>query len=316
MERERMTKPVAGSGSQRKLRVPMWVPLVVLAVASLGAVGAVSFLLIRANAEDALGRVGESYRGLACTVVEDEVVSFLGTITTAAGQLAEYVAESDISPANPTPADLRKEIALSLTALAGNGPTSLFLGLPHGELFGVDVETDTGNMYWDVSNNMTGYKVGSFPAAAITPVNCSSSTASGVTVSKACRPRVLWKESQWTARYGEIGLGSVYNATVRTWFKMGAALSSGYTFAPVYASVVPSGAGSVTVALALPVVYPVRSADTGTLTAVAAGECTLTHFDSFLKQISATLFEGTVAFLVEMDTGYLLASSVLGQQMV
>eukprot|EP00906_Rhabdomonas_costata_P033608 RCo047348 len=292
---------------RRTLRCPIWVFPVLLSVLSLVVAGFISFELTQSNAEAALGRVGRSYRNLACSVVENEVVNYLGTLTTVTKQLALYTAESNFS-IDAAPTDLRKHMSFSMAAFAGKGPTSMFLGTTNGEFMGIDTDVTSGALMWDLSNGMTGFHFGSFPA---TPV-CNDSVE---TQKPSCIGDALWKDPYWLGRVGEISLTSQpYNATARLWFKAGAATNNAATFAPVYASLLPS-VNTVGVRLAVASVAPVRSSS-GELKAVAASECTVDHFDDFLKEISATLFEGTVAFLVEIDTGYLLASSITGQQMV
>eukprot|EP00906_Rhabdomonas_costata_P013614 RCo019529 len=76
-------------------RIPIQVLPLALTVLSLAAVGAVSFVLTRANAEEALSRVGKSHRNLACTVVENEVLTDLSTLTRATSQLAEIISASN-----------------------------------------------------------------------------------------------------------------------------------------------------------------------------------------------------------------------------
>eukprot|EP00906_Rhabdomonas_costata_P012015 RCo017126 len=296
-------------------RIPLRVVQVALVVVSLSLVGVLACVLTRANAEAALDRVSQSYRTLACTVVENEVVNYLTVMTVVARKLALYVAASTISPGNPTPVDLRKEIAFSMTVLTGKdqSPTSGFLGTPDGHFLGIDTDATTGSLRWSLSSAMTGFHFGSFPAVAAGSSNCTGDSLGNT---DCVQRRVLW-DTDWLSRVGEISVTEqLFNVTARLWYQTGAATTEELAFAPVYASVVPIG-GVVgnTAVLSLPAVVPVRS-KSGQLIAVAASECTVSHFDDFLKKISTSLLEGTVAFLVEVNTGYLLASSIAGQQMV
>eukprot|EP00906_Rhabdomonas_costata_P024677 RCo035426 len=83
--------------------------------------------------------------------------------------------------------------------------------------------------------------------------------------------------------------------------------STAVSFGSVFFSAWPKGISM----LSLPVVAAVRAGGSGTpVNFVAVAECTLQNFDDFLKEVCQNLFPGTVTFLVELDTGYLLASSV------
>eukprot|EP00906_Rhabdomonas_costata_P012096 RCo017279 len=313
----RPAAPLPEDRPQRCLRIPIWVVQVALVVTSLSVVGVVSCVLTRANAEAGVARVGHSYRSLASTMVENEVVSYLTVLTIVTQKLAENLAASSISSADPMSEDMRKELIFTMAALAGqsDAPTSAFLGTPDGGFLGIDTQGPNGALEWALSSAETGFRFGHFPATAAGTPPCTATRAAFS--SSPCGGRLLWQNSSWLSRFEEIQVIPVpYNATSRLWFQAATSTSQDVILSPAYASMSPvDGEGGLSAALALPVVAPVRS-ESGRLIAVIGTERTVTYFDRFLHQISSTLFEGTVVFLVEIPTGYLLASSIEGQQMV
>ena len=83
---------------RRRFRAPIWSLFVALSTLSLVVVGVVVYVLTRFGAVAAIDSIGESYRSLACTVVENEVMSFMGTMEASTKQLVNYAAHSAIAP--------------------------------------------------------------------------------------------------------------------------------------------------------------------------------------------------------------------------
>eukprot|EP00906_Rhabdomonas_costata_P010031 RCo014100 len=120
-----------------KFKPPIWSLFVGVLAASLMVVGAVVFVLTRLGGVTTIGSIWDSYRGLACEMMENEVVSFLDTMQSATKQLLDYAAQSTISPGNPSSADMRMKM-FTILSTSPPGATSLVLGLNDGEVFALD----------------------------------------------------------------------------------------------------------------------------------------------------------------------------------
>eukprot|EP00906_Rhabdomonas_costata_P032394 RCo045642 len=282
------------------VRVPVWSLLVVLSTAFLVVVGVVVFVLTRVGAVAAMDIVGESYRSLACTLVESQVAGFLGPIETATKQLASYAAHSALGPDVPTNEDMRLKM-FTMLSTASTSASFFAIGFSDGGSFGLVLSNTDGfsatprPMFWAWSGNRTRYSCATWPATNV------SDPSVGLT-----------SESEWMQRFGEVTyLCSRYNATQKGWYQAGARSTAGVAYGPVRPTGTLWNGQSV---LTLPVVSPLRSG--GTLRLVAASEFYLTYLDSFLRTVSSTMFPGTVTFLVEVDTGLLLATSEPGQLLV
>eukprot|EP00906_Rhabdomonas_costata_P033424 RCo047116 len=267
-------------------RVPIWLLMVLLAVVSAAAVGVLTFCLMYFRSVSAINEVGVSYRGVYCTVVQNEVVAFFTRIMGATRQTLNFAFLAGVGPGSLYPIEFRKYLfsASGVTSEAN----SLVIGLASGEFFGLDRVPTTGELHWGLSNAQTGYLFSTFPAPG-------------------------WGEDEWFREFGNITtVPGHYNTTVRSWY-LTASAAPEVAFAPVYYALfpyLPSGG-----ALALTVVKAGRDS-AGRVLFVSSSVCTLQHFDDFLKATVSALVAGSVAFLVEAKSGYLLASSVPGQQLV
>eukprot|EP00906_Rhabdomonas_costata_P011175 RCo015805 len=272
---------------QCQCKVPIWSLFLAISTASLVVIGAVVFLLTRLGGVAAIDSVGVSYRSLTCTVVENEVVSFLGAMQASTQQLVDYLLHSNISPSNPTSEFIRLNM-FTIFRSDPRGVTSVLYGFPL--LVNLLVNPSNGGLYWGFRSNVTGYRGLAWPATN------RSDPSDGLTLD--------W---EWQLRQSE-GTVSVsnFNSTLRPWYKAAVSSSSAIVFAPVYSSLLTNNITT----LAVPVVGAVRDRNTGVVRLVASSECTLNTFDEFLKKVSSTLFPGTVIYVVEISTGFLLVSSV------
>eukprot|EP00906_Rhabdomonas_costata_P001347 RCo002222 len=116
------------------LRAPIWSLFLALAIASLVVVGAVVYVLTRLGAVSAIDGIGASYRVITCTMVENEVLNFLGAMQTSTKQMKHYLVNSTIGPGNPSTADIRGKM-FTILSTGPTGATSVMYGIPDGTGF-------------------------------------------------------------------------------------------------------------------------------------------------------------------------------------
>eukprot|EP00906_Rhabdomonas_costata_P019277 RCo028160 len=287
-----------------RVQLPLWALLVALSMVSLVAVGVLTFMLTKVRGEQAVDSVGASYRQLASTLVEQKVVGLLGQLVAATQQLAIYGENSPVNADDPWPEELRKLMITTLLTVPQLAlGTGLFLGLGTGQILALEADAVTGHLFWGASGNGTANHYTVWPATQ----SCASCGGEGV--------EGLWRDSDWMRRRGEESAEtSLYNSSQRLWYKYALNSSGEVVFAPTFTTLMPSE-GSLSSVLAMPVVVPVHRANhTNGPFAVAMTTCTQERFDDLLKSLSSLLFPGTVVFLVEAHTGFLVASSSAGQR--
>eukprot|EP00906_Rhabdomonas_costata_P011376 RCo016181 len=265
-----------------RAHIPLWLLVGLLSVVNLMAVGVLTYFLGNTRARQAMDRVAVSYRGLGFQAVENKVTGMLGQVATMTKLLGEQAATAPRGEVYPV--ELRKQLFLGMPMM----PIAMdyFVGFSTGEL--LDIHRDAGApMLWELSNHLTGYRIGGFSASSWGPDWLS--TAGNMTIKEA-----------------------PYNATMRSWYLAAEQRhTSDVFFGPVYLALNPFG-----VSLVVPAVYPVTRPGTTGIFAVAVTNVLLQSLDDFLKAIVADLLEGTVVFLVERQSGALLASSIPGQALV
>eukprot|EP00906_Rhabdomonas_costata_P013033 RCo018740 len=290
----------------RRCQLPIWVLLVSLSTLSLIVVGTLTFELSQLWSGQAIDFVAVKYRELACATVQSRVMDFLSEVTTSVRQAAMYAAVSTVGPEASRSEELRKLILTRMIAIESLCPqcsaaTALSLGSP-AELAGVMTDTLTGNLFWILCSNATGDRKAFWPAtvpASVSGVECGNCTAP---------MRGLWSDSDWKQRYKESFVDPAYcNATDREWYKAAVSSRLDVTVGPTEAIGGPHG-GALETVLVLPVVAPVRS-PSGEVLAVVTSSFDLIRIDAFFRSFVSNLFPGTVSFMVEAPTGYLIASS-------
>eukprot|EP00906_Rhabdomonas_costata_P007992 RCo011411 len=285
--------------SERRLRTPIWSLFVALSTVSLVVVGVVVYFVTRDGSVAAIDTVGESYRTLACTVVENGVVNLISSMMGMTRMLLYYSSQINFrtwEPGHPYVEDMRSKLWI-MRSTAMEGITGIEIGHSNGELLKIDSNPTNGGLYYGLNGNLTNYYYGYFPCTP--PGNLSMG---------------LTSDSNWLTYFNQFASGTTkFNASVRVWYTGAVALTSAsnpVAIAPVYSAAVP-GPQNV---LALPVVGALRDS-TGFPISVSNTETQIPYFDSFLKKVSTSTFPGTVVFLVEIGSGFLLASSVVGQEL-
>eukprot|EP00906_Rhabdomonas_costata_P037063 RCo052075 len=282
----------------KAFEVPIWVLLVGLSTLSLVLIGVLAFVLTERGSERAINFVGENYRDLACTAVHSNVIDFISGLVESTRQVAIYASTSSISSVNPAPVELRQLILTRVMTTTGFSRGSFMsVGLASGELLGINVDVASQQLFWEICNsNLTGNILKGWPATE----PCSE-CSSGL--------RGLWSDD-WRSWANETYTSIPYNASRRMWYQDALASSYEVTIGKTFVATMPLGKS----ALAFPVVAQIRRNNVGPIFGVAVTATTQDHFDNYLKGLSSTLFPGTVSFIVEASTGYLVASSTAGQE--
>eukprot|EP00906_Rhabdomonas_costata_P005425 RCo008124 len=147
------------TGVRSCVQVPFWLLVGLLSVVSLVVVGVVTYFLVYIRTGQAMDSVAVSYRELGFLAVEKEVTGMLGQVATMTKLLGMQAVAT--TPGDVTPVELRKQIFLGMSLM----PIALdyFVGFSTGELLDVHRVTETYSI-WELSNNLTGYRVGGFAA--------------------------------------------------------------------------------------------------------------------------------------------------------
>eukprot|EP00906_Rhabdomonas_costata_P011386 RCo016200 len=149
-----------GEGTIRAcVQVPFWLLVGLLSVVSLVAVGVLTYFLVYIRTGQAMDSVAVSYRQLGFVAVEKEVTGMLGQVASMTKLLGMQAATAPIG--DVTAIELRQQTFLGISLM----PIALdyMVGFRTGEL--LDAHRVTGSeIIWELSNNLTGYRIGGFPA--------------------------------------------------------------------------------------------------------------------------------------------------------
>eukprot|EP00906_Rhabdomonas_costata_P037317 RCo052509 len=282
--------PAEGEAATRGcVQIPLWLLVGLLSVVSLVVIGIVTYFLVYIRTGQAMDSVAVSYREVGFQAVENKVIGMLGQVA----MMTKSLGQQAPVPGDVLPVELRRQVFLGITSL----PIALdfFVGFSTGETLGMHRDPATNVLNWQLSNNLTGYRLGKMwvPPAAVDAGNCSS----------------CWGSDLMSTVNNLTITGNRYNGTTRGWYTTAVQNPTrDVFFGALYFT--------LGVQLTVPAQYWARpQPDGSTASYVAVTNVGLQAFDDFLKTIAADLLPESVIFLVERKTGALLGSSVSGQNL-
>eukprot|EP00906_Rhabdomonas_costata_P005424 RCo008122 len=148
------------TGVRSCVQVPFWLLVGLLSVVSLVIVGVLTYFLVYNRTSQAMDSVAVSYRGLGFEAVENKVTSMLGQVAT----MTKLLGVQAPTPGDVLSVELRKQELLGIPMMPI--ANDYFVGFSTGEVLGIHRNAANNALNWQISNNLTGYRIGGLPAVS------------------------------------------------------------------------------------------------------------------------------------------------------